>query len=167
MDWIDVLLGFVREHETLILLAGYALILLLVISNLCLFAKMGKLARQLKTARPVSVESLPGNNEELIRRLGVSEEQLCLLAERQKELYSLQTSSVQRVGLVRFNAFPDVGGEQSFALALLNRNMSGMVLSSLYGRSDSRVYAKEVTEGRSQHALSDEEREAIRQAGVL
>jgi hypothetical protein len=45
--------------------------------------------------------------------------------------------------------------------------MSGIVLSNLYSRSDCRVYAKEITEGRSQHALSDEEREALRRAGDL
>jgi len=70
----------------------------------------------------------------------------------------------QRIGLVRFDAFDDVGGEQSFALALLDAHGSGVVLSNLFGRSESRMYAKCITEGKPEHTLSSEEQEAVRRA---
>jgi hypothetical protein len=70
----------------------------------------------------------------------------------------------QRVGLVRYNPFEETGGNQSFALALLDANADGWVLSSLHARSGTRVYAKAITGGRSDAALSDEETAAIRQA---
>ena len=70
---------------------------------------------------------------------------------------------VQRVGVVRYDAFAMVGGEQSFSLALLDGDDNGMVLTGLYGRSDVRVYAKPITNGGSALALSDEERAAITQ----
>ena len=70
----------------------------------------------------------------------------------------------QRVGVVRFNPFSDTGGDQSFAIALLDSEGNGIVLSSLHGRTDTRVFAKPVSAGRSRHALSDEEQEAIRRA---
>jgi len=72
--------------------------------------------------------------------------------------------SFQRVGLVRFNPFEDTGGNQSFALALLDANGDGLVLSSLHSRSGTRVYAKAVTGGRSEAALSEEETRAVREA---
>jgi hypothetical protein len=69
-----------------------------------------------------------------------------------------------RVGLVRYNPFEETGGNQSFALALLDADGNGWVLSSLHARTGTRVYAKAVTRGRSDTALSDEESEAIRTA---
>ncbi|MGH2476204.1 MAG: DUF4446 family protein, partial [Candidatus Limnocylindrales bacterium] len=70
----------------------------------------------------------------------------------------------QRVGLVRFNPFEDTGGNQSFALALLDSDGNGWVLSSLHARSGTRVYAKVITGGRAEGALSEEESAAVKQA---
>lgn len=70
-----------------------------------------------------------------------------------------------RVGLVRFNPFEgDTGGNQSFALALLDGRGDGFVISSLHARAITRMYAKAITKGASEAALSDEESEALRQA---
>ncbi|HEX9549728.1 MAG TPA: DUF4446 family protein [Candidatus Limnocylindrales bacterium] len=66
-----------------------------------------------------------------------------------------------RVGLVRFNPFEDTGGNQSFALALLDVHGDGFVLSSLHARGGTRVYAKAVTGGKAEAALSDEEAQAL------
>jgi hypothetical protein len=68
------------------------------------------------------------------------------------------------VGLVRFNPFEDTGGNQSFALALLDGRGDGFVVSSLHARAGTRVYAKAVTDGRSDGALSEEESDALRRA---
>lgn len=70
-----------------------------------------------------------------------------------------------RVGLVRFNPFEgDTGGNQSFALALLDGRGDGFVVSSLHARAVTRLYAKAITAGASEAALSDEESAALRQA---
>jgi hypothetical protein len=71
-------------------------------------------------------------------------------------------SSLQHIGLVRFNPFDDTGSDQSFAIALLDERRDGIVLSSLHGRTNTRIFAKPVEGGTSRHALSDEESEAIR-----
>ena len=73
----------------------------------------------------------------------------------------------QRVGLVRYNPFEETGGNQSFALALLDADGDGWVLSSLHARSGTRVYAKAVTAGAADTGLSDEESAAIQQAMTL
>jgi Protein of unknown function (DUF4446) len=72
--------------------------------------------------------------------------------------------SVQNVALVRFNPFQDTGGDQSFALALLDRRGDGVVMSSLHSRTSTRFYAKPVKGGTSQLSLSDEEAQAVQQA---
>ena len=69
-----------------------------------------------------------------------------------------------RIGLVRFNPFEDTGGNQSFALAMLDGRGDGFVVSSLHARAGTRVYAKAIAAGASEAALSDEEAEALRVA---
>lgn len=73
-------------------------------------------------------------------------------------------TSIRYAGIVRFDAFPDVGGRQSFALALYDEDGNGTVVSSLVGRADSRVYGKALTGGQSNQALSAEEKQAIQEA---
>jgi hypothetical protein len=72
--------------------------------------------------------------------------------------------SVRRVGVLRYDAFEDVGGRLSFSCALLDEHGTGVVLTSINGRQETRVYAKPVTHGQSTYNLSREEEEAIRQA---
>jgi len=70
----------------------------------------------------------------------------------------------QKIGLVRYNPFEETGGNQSFALALLDANDDGVVVSSLHARAGTRIYAKSLHAGRSDAALSEEESEALRLA---
>lgn len=69
--------------------------------------------------------------------------------------------SLQHVGLVRFNPFEDTGSDQSFAIALLDDDQSGIVISSLHGRGGTRIFAKPIQAGQATHALSDEEQQAV------
>lgn len=89
-------------------------------------------------------------------------------AERLEELNALHTElelrsrgSLQHIGMVRFNPFEDTGSDQSFAIALLDDRHHGLVISSLHGRTTTRVFAKPVEDASSKHALSEEESKAI------
>ena len=98
------------------------------------------------------------------KRLDTVAERVEALNRLHKELEALAQQSIKKVGVVRFNPFADTGGDQSFAVALLDAAGNGVVLSSLHGRADTRIFAKQVQAGRSKHALSDEEQDAIRKA---
>jgi hypothetical protein len=98
------------------------------------------------------------------RRLDTVAERVEALNRLHRELETLSQQSIQKVGVIRFNPFSDTGGDQSFAVALLDADGNGVVLSSLHGRADTRIFAKQVLAGRSKHALSDEEQDAIRKA---
>ncbi|MGB8956430.1 MAG: DUF4446 family protein [Tumebacillaceae bacterium] len=65
------------------------------------------------------------------------------------------------VGVVRYNAFPDAGSDLSFSVAVLNRDADGVVFTSIFGREESRSYAKPILAGASTYLLSEEEKEAI------
>jgi len=81
------------------------------------------------------------------------------------KIHDLANRSVHKVGVIRFNPFKDLGGDQSFAIALLDGQSSGVVISSLHTREGNRVYAKPVEKGKAvKHPLTDEENEAIAMA---
>mgnify|MGYP006285950289 CR=1 FL=1 len=71
---------------------------------------------------------------------------------------------VQGVGLVRYSAFEDTGGDQSFSLAMVDGEGDGLVLSALYGRDATRVYAKPIRGWTSERTLADEEEQALERA---
>lgn len=68
---------------------------------------------------------------------------------------------IQQVGVVRFNAFDNTGSDLSFAVAMLDATDSGFVLSGIYGREESRVYAKPVISKESSYMLTKEEKQAL------
>lgn len=70
-------------------------------------------------------------------------------------------SCIQKIGLVRYNAFKDVGSDLSFTIALLDRNDNGVVFNGLYGSESSNIYAKPIKGGVSKYQLSEEEKNAL------
>lgn len=92
------------------------------------------------------------------------EEEAGRAQQRLLELERLARTDVSRVGFVRYNAFADTGSELSYALALLNRDGDGVVLSSIFSREDTRTFGKAVREYRPLQDASKEELSAIAQA---
>lgn len=88
-----------------------------------------------------------------------------------KEIELLQKDTkyhLQKMGMVRFNPFANTGGEQSFIIAFLDGYNSGLVITSLHNRGNTRWYIKRVMDGKSvDHELSSEEKEAIKHASIL
>ena len=71
---------------------------------------------------------------------------------------------IQKVGLVRFNPFKELGGDHSFSLAILDFHDSGIVITSLHARDRTRVYMKDIKKGKSESELSAEEKSALTSA---
>jgi hypothetical protein len=71
---------------------------------------------------------------------------------------------VQKIGLVRFNPFKELGGDHSFCLSALDGEDSGIIITSLHTRDRTRVYMKRVLKGKSDTELSEEEKKALSKA---
>ena len=69
---------------------------------------------------------------------------------------------VQKIGIVRYNAYQDVGSDLSFTLAMLDNKNNGVVLNGIYSRDMSNIYAKPIINGESKYTLSEEEKEALK-----
>lgn len=83
--------------------------------------------------------------------------------EQGKQAETISTT-IRKVGIVRFNPFNNTGGDQSFAIAFLNSENSGIIISSLFLREGTRIYAKPINKLKSSYSLSKEEEEAIKKA---
>jgi hypothetical protein len=78
-----------------------------------------------------------------------------------REIKKENSLFLKKIGLVRYNPFNERGGDQSFSLAILNKNDDGLVVTSIYSQEGSRVFSKSIIKGGSQYQLSKEEIEAI------
>lgn len=87
-----------------------------------------------------------------------------VLSEQYAGVLRRMAGAVQHIGVVRYDAFRDMGGMMSFSVALLDDRGNGLTMSSIYGRTESRTYSKPVVERSSSYELSPEEKEAIRLA---
>lgn len=139
--------------------------------GLCIFAllimlivliRQGRLMRRYRTL----LNGNSGQNlEELLLQQQAAVEEIkqgqAVVLQRLAQAESDAKGHVQRVGVIRFNAFPDTGSDLSFAIALLDAEDNGMVISSLYGRHESRTYAKPIQKGTSTYVLTEEEQQAL------
>ena len=98
----------------------------------------------------IKVEKLEKKNEEIISYCKVMDDNI--------------KRCTQKIGIVRYNAFKDVGSDLSFSIALLDDYNTGVVLSGIYARDNSNIYAKPIEKGESKNILSEEEKEAINKA---
>ena len=106
----------------------------------------------------------PENFEEILIRFQDLKKDFEKISKEMAILKKNSKFSIQKVGMVRFNPFSEIGGDQSFSIALLDANNNGVVITSLYARGGNRVYGKPIKTGLSDYSLSEEENRAIEKA---
>jgi len=135
------------------------------ISFLYLAVKMHKLEglfnKMMQGAVGASIEEMMLARVQDIETLKHKVAELTVECER---LELASRSHVQQVGIVRFNAFDNTGSDLSFAVAMMDASDTGFVLSGIYGREESRVYAKPLIKGVSTYMLTKEEKQAVDKA---
>ena len=148
--------SFYQSYAAELLLAALVLLVLLLLWLLIVQAQLGALRRRLRGSGggPLPATMPADDPAAQIRWLAGH---LALLDERLKR----QSGAV---GMVRYNPFRDTGGDQSFSVAWLNEQQDGLVLSSLYSRQETRLYAKPVQGGASTYTLTEEEQRALQAA---
>lgn len=161
---MENLLEFIRTDYFLVTM-GISVILLLIlyITNLIKMSKIKKeynkfltklgngqnIEEQIKTYMDKVLE---------VKNKNMEIEKYC------KQLDKSLSNCLQKIGIVRYNAFKDTGSDLSFALAILNEENTGIVLNGIYSREVSNIYAKPIEKGSSKYTLSEEEKEAIQKA---
>ncbi len=158
------------------LLAALALVGLLLgaialVAAILAFVRMGKSVPALVKLVGIHDDLLGGSGGRASERIAALERALEATqrhadesAERITTLEGLARLDLSLVGFVRYDAYDDTGSNLSYALALLNREGDGVVLNSIYSRTDTRTYGKSVRAFRCESNASDEESAAIEQA---
>lgn len=159
----------IQSHLAIAFFAMAALIIILAAINILVFIKIRKLNEKSKL---LFLGKTGENLEDII--LGQSKEikeldsEIQELFEISNKIHDLAFKGIHNVGLLRFNPFKDIGGDQSFAVALLDGKKSGVVISSLHTREGTRMYVKPVSQGSSEkYPLTEEEKQAVKIASSL
>ena len=157
----------ILDERTLSMVAVSLVVAVLVLAAWVAWLQRSEALLRRRLRRVLPEGETGGIDEILDRQLkrveGLSE-RVDALNKLHHELENLTQRTIQKVGVIRYNPFSDTGGDQSFAIALLDSLGNGVVLSSLHSRTDTRVFAKPVQSGRSKFQLSDEEQDAIKKA---
>jgi hypothetical protein len=106
----------------------------------------------------------PENLVELLAQFRKLKENFEEISKKLEEVKEKHKWAIQKVGIVRFNPFKEMGGNQSFSIALLDDNDNGLIITSLYTKEGNRIYGKPIKQGQSEYLLSSEEKEAMEKA---
>lgn len=161
---MEIILDFLRTDTFLLIILGVMVILLIL--YISTVVKLGKLRKsysifmnKLGNGNNID-EMLKGYINEVEKVVNKNEETVSYCRKLDNEV----AKCMQKIGMVRYNAFKDTGSDLSFTLALLNEYNDGVVLNGIYSRDMSNIYAKPIEGGKSKYALSSEEKEAIERA---
>jgi len=127
--------------------------------------KLNKISRAFfEGKQAASLEDFIINQSKKINELGT---QANYIEEALRELKDIQKDSIQKIGLCRYNPFADNGGNLSFSMAILDAKNNGVVITSLHGREQNRIYAKPILSGKSEFTLTAEEEKAISTSKII
>lgn len=146
----------------IILLFQVIFLIMLVIASICLKKLLNRYKQLLTGNSQNNLESLL---LDLGERMKSAEVKLKNVEDGISKIEHESLDYFQRWTLHRYKAFANVGGDQSFSLVLLDKKGDGVLLSSIYGRDESRTYAKSIKGGKANYPLSDEEQEVL--AGAI
>lgn len=162
---MNTLFSFLEVNYLAITAVLCVLIILLLVGFIFSFSQAVKNNKRLKiffSGR--NAKDLEEVLAQQIKRQMKSENDIKELSKSTRDLWKIALKSVQKVGVVRFNPFKSTGGDQSFAIALLDSSDRGVVISSLFTREGTRIYSKPLDKGKSKYPLSEEEKMAIERA---
>ena len=161
---MENVLEFMRTDNFIIIVAiSIIILLILYVANLIKLSKIKKEYNKflIKLGNGQNIEEqIRGYMDKVleVKNKNLEIEEYC------KQLDNTLGNCLQKVGIVRYNAFKDTGSDLSFALAILNEENTGVVLNGIYSREVSNIYAKPIEKGNSMYVLSEEEKEAIQKA---
>lgn len=157
--------NFIIFLKTNFYLIASIVILVLLAWNVFLQVRLEKTRKRIKIFfEGRKTKDLEEVIAEQLKRTKKTESDIEKLFKWNEDLQKIADISIQKVGVIRFNPFKDTGGDQSFAIALLDKDNNGLVISSLYSREGTRIYTKPVEKGESSYHLSEEEKQAIQKA---
>lgn len=155
---MENLLSLINDFQVYILIALSVIILVLFILIIVLFNSLGKVEKRYrKLMRGVNGKNLEDLVISYLDRIDEANVNSETAIENCKKLAEKMKKSIQKVSIIRYKAFEDVGSDLSFSIALLDENNDGIIITGIYSRNESTTYAKPIDKGISRYDLSEEE----------
>jgi len=149
------------QSEVLIIIA-MCLAVASIVCAIFVLMRVSRLRRPFRDMAVVYEQKGAGRAlEELLKGIDENREFLRGHSEELKRILQLLAGCYSGTGLVKYNAFEDIGGMQSYSLCLLTQEKNGFILTNLVGRTSTRGYALDIRDGKPSRNLSDEEKEAF------
>lgn len=161
---MENIIGMLKTDAFFLILLGIMVILL--VGFIILIAKFSKLNKKYQNfmQKLGNGKNLEEDLETYMYRVNKVESENAQIINSIEEINKEQKKCIQKIGMIRYNAFQDVGSDLSFALAMLDENNDGVVLNGIYSREMSNIYAKPIEKGKSTYTVSAEEAQAIGKA---
>ncbi len=148
-----------------IIIALLMLIILLFVLHMINISRFKKLNRKYeKFMSGKDAETLEGAMFERFKELDTLMEENKKKTKQIKQIFDNLDIAVQKVGIVKYDAFGEMGGKLSFALVMLNKVNSGYVINAMHSREGCYTYIKEIIKGESYIPLGEEEKKALEKA---
>ncbi|MBC3536301.1 DUF4446 family protein [Megasphaera hominis] len=106
-------------------------------------------------------KSMEAKLREDVAHLHELQDSMELIHKTQKDILAVQNHCFRKIGFVKYNAFDNIGNNLSFAFTVLDGKNDGFCLSSVYGRNESRIFAKPIVDGKCLYGMSEEEKESL------
>ena len=159
------IIEIINQNAAFIMIGIAAFAILEFILIIILFAKVGGVKGKFKKMmRGVNNKNLEGMLEDYLKKVETIELNSSDAVSKFNRLDENLKNCVQKVAVVRYKAFEDVGSDLSFSIALLDEKNDGVMLTGIYGRMESTTYAKPIDKGISRYDLSEEELQALSEA---
>lgn len=165
VEIMQMVLEYIKDYEVFILIAVMALVIILIFIETLNRVEIRRVEKRykkmMKGSMGKSIEEMVLEHTNLVNQSLESVEEI---KNAYTQIQSRVTNCIQKYAVVRYRAFDDVGSDLSYSIALLDDKNNGVVLTGIYGRNESTSFAKPIENGISKYDLSDEEKQAIRNA---
>lgn len=156
------IINLMNNLQLYVVIVLFVVAIILIIMNVIIFKSLNRLEKRYKRLMRGSNNK---NLEELIIKYLDNIDNVKKESEDIKKLYdnlSLRIKyCIQKISIIRYRAFEDVGSDLSFSIALLDEKNDGVIITGIYGRDESTTYAKPIDSGMSRYELSQEEKQVL------
>ncbi|MEY8000737.1 DUF4446 family protein [Clostridium sp. Mt-5] len=156
------IINLMNSLQLYVVIGLFVVAIILIIMNVIIFKSLNRLEKRYKRLMRGSNNK---NLEELIIKYLDNIDNVKKESEDIKKLYdnlSLRIKyCIQKISIIRYRAFEDVGSDLSFSIALLDEKNDGVIITGIYGRDESTTYAKPIDSGMSRYELSQEEKQVL------
>jgi len=162
---MENIINIINNYASLIMIGLLLITIILIIVTILLLSSVNKLERKYKRLmRGTTGKSLEELINSKLDEIEVSKEVSNEALEKCEELKNEMRKCVNKVAIMRYKAFEDVGSDLSFSIAILDDHNDGIILTGIYTRHDSTTYAKPIDKGISRYDLSEEEMHVLKEA---